>query len=246
MTYPRQITTAVTAGVREYLRTPVLVALLGFLPIYFIGFFTTVAPDTPVRISVPGTGLQSQTVTDVYAVMLPPVVAALIAGFAGLFLMRAARDTDARLVRAGYHTSTLILARFGVMAVAAAIGTGVATGVASLVYTPVAIGLFLIATFLTGLTYGAIGLLAGVVLNRFGGVYTLFILPMLDLFVIQRPMQTVTQPAGATLLPGHAVMRLAISTGFHGSVVLTDIGTALAYLTALAAAATAALYTTIT
>jgi ABC-2 type transport system permease protein len=207
------------AGVREYARTPVLLALLGFLPAYFILTFAFLVPETTGQLSVPGDGLLVVTMNDVYAVSMTPMVGALVGGIAGLFVMQAARDTDARFVVAGAPPLRVLLARFGLLAVVGLIVAAVSTGVLALTYVPERPAMVFLAVFLAALAYGLVGVLAGLVLNRLAGVYVLLFGSMLDMFILQNPFSDA--PGGARLLPGHAPMKLVIDAGFSTSVAVS-------------------------
>ncbi|MFB6189734.1 MAG: ABC transporter permease [Halapricum sp.] len=230
-------------GLREYARTPVLVALLLFLPAYFIGMFVYVLPASEMPITVPGDGRMLVSTADLYGVLLVPLLAGLIGGIAGMFLMQAARDADGRLVLAGYRPAQVILARFGLLVLASVVATAVALAVLSVAYVPESLGVFVGASVLAGLIYGLVGVLVGLVLGRLAGVYTMLFVPMLDVFFLQNP--TVEEQLWvAPYFPGHAVTELAVDAGFSASVSLDPLWEGLAMLAVVAVLATAAFYRT--
>lgn len=236
-----RVSRAFEMGLREYARTPVLLALLLFLPVYFVGIFVYLLPASEMPITVPGEGRQLVATADLYGVLLVPLLAGLIGGIAGLFLMQAARDADGRLVLAGYRPTQVIAARFGLLVVASVVATGVGLAVLSTAYVPVALPIFVAASVLAGLIYGLVGVLVGLVLGRLAGVYTMLFVPMLDVFFLQNP--TVDEQRWiATYLPGHAVTELAVDAGFSSSVALDPFAQALAALAVVGALATAAFY----
>lgn len=216
-------------GVREYGRTPILLALLGFLPAYFILVFTWVMPDHPLTITLPNTPPMELGMADVVTVVMAPLATALVGGVAGLFLMQSARDVDTRLAIVGVDVPSIILGRGTVVALAAATATVVSTTVLALVYVPNQLTWFLTATLVVGLTYAAIGAVVGLVLNRLAGIYILLFGPLLDIFLAQSPLSTET-PVLATILPSHYPMQLAISAAFTTSVDPTNLGLGLTYL----------------
>jgi len=228
-------------GLREYARTPVLLALLLFLPAYFIGIFVFVLPASELPITVPGDGQQMVATAELYGVLLVPLLAGLIGGIAGLFLMQTASDADGRLVLAGYRPAQVIAARFGLLVLASIVATAVALAVLSIEYVPTSLPIFVAASVLAGLTYGLVGVLAGLVLGRLAGVYTMLFVPMLDVFFLQNP--TVDEKRWvATFLPGHAVTELAVDSGFSESVALDPFGQAIAALVVVGTLATVAFY----
>lgn len=216
-------------GVREYGRTPILLALLVFLPAYFILVFTWVMPDHPLTITLPDTPPMELGMTDVVAVVMAPLATALVGGVAGLFLMQSARDVDTRLAIVGVDLPSIILGRATVVALAATTATFVSTAVLAIVYIPTQITWFLTATLVVGLTYAAIGALVGLVLNRLAGIYILLFAPLLDIFLAQSPLST-DAPVLATVFPSHYPMQIAFSAAFTTSVDPTNLGFGLAYL----------------
>lgn len=229
--------TAVVAGLREYARTPVLLGLLVVLPAYLIVVFGWVIPSTPVPIDLPDGGRTTVAMADAYAALAAPMVGALIGGIAGLFVMRASRDADGRLVIAGYHPREVVLARFALLAVAGVVVTGVAMVAVWLSVVPERPGWLAVATLSAALIYSMLGSLAGLVLRRVTGVYLLLFGPMLDLFLYQNPLAADT-PWFATYLPGHFPVRLAIDAAFSSGIAIGSVAWAVGYLVALTGLAT--------
>lgn len=228
------------AGVREYARTPVLLALLVFLPAYFILTFSTMIPETTGSLSVPGDGTISVTMNDVYAVYMAPMAGALVGGIAGLFVMQAARETDARFVVAGASPVQILLARYGLLALVGTVVSGITTAVVLVIYVPERLEFVFAAVLLATLAYGLVGVLTGLVLNRLAGVYVLLLGSMLDIFILQNPLSE--PPEYARLLPGHAPAELVIDAGFSTSVALSTAGESLAYILVLVLLVTSALF----
>jgi ABC-2 type transport system permease protein len=220
-------------GLREYARTPVLLALLLFLPAYFIFVFTAVMPDQTVPVAIPGEGLVQIAMTELTPVLMTPMATALVGGVAGLFLMQSARDVDGRLAIVGTTVPEILLARGGVLALAAIAASLVSVGVLAITYVPESVAWFLVATVIAGLLYGAIGALIGLVLNRLAGIYLLMFGPLLDIFLAQSPLAK-ESVAVAEYLPAHYPMQLVFDAAFTASVDLSNLGWALAYLVAVA------------
>jgi len=228
-------------GLREYARTPVLLALLVFLPAYIILFFTRVMPDRTVPVDVPGAGLVPVGLKPMVAVLMTPMVAALIGGVAGLFLMQSARDVDGRLVVVGAAPRTILLARLGLLGFATLLASAVAVAVMSFTYVPDQLAPFVAATVVSGLTYGAVGALLGLVLNRLAGIYAMMFGPFLDIFLAQSPLSE-GSPAVAPYLPGHYTVEMAFDAAFTAGVDLANVAGELAYLAVVAAVAWVAFY----
>lgn len=230
---------ALGVGAREYVRTPLLLALLAFLPAYFVVVLIQVVPDGTVPVDLPG-GATTAPLADAFAVMMAPMAVALVAGIAGLFLMESARAADARLAIAGFGAAELVAGRLGLLAGVAAAVTGVTTGVAVVFFGPESLVWFALGTALVALTYGLVGLLAGIALDRLSGVYLLLFGPTLDMFLFQNPTITDPHPL-AVVLPSHFGMDVAVAGAFGGGA-LDALGLAVAYVVALGVLASVALY----
>lgn len=241
MSRPHRVGTAFAAGLRETTRTPVLLALLAFLPAYFVGVLVVVLPSSTLPVDLPGGGTATISTAALYGVLLVPLVAALVGALAGLFLMEAGEGGDARLVLAGYRPGELFLARVGLLVPAGLVAAAVSLAVLALEVVPERPAWVVVAALLAGLTYGLLGVLAGLALSRLAGVYLLLFLPMVDVLFFQNPMVGEYHRL-APYLPGHAVTRLAVDAGFSASVALDPLGSALAYLLAVGAVAAVAFH----
>ncbi|MFB6227563.1 MAG: hypothetical protein ABEH88_03105 [Halobacteriales archaeon] len=236
-----RVTTVVRMGTREVRRTPVLLALLVFLPAYIVGVFTYVAPDSTVQFELAGGEAVRVGMGEVFPAFTTPMVAALLSAIAGLFLMDNAARADSRLLIAGYRSHEVVLARLALLVGISAVGTLVAVGVMRVAFAPEHLLVFAGAVMLAALIYGMVGVLAGVLLDRLPGVYLILFGTMIDLFLFQNPMATDT-PALATVMPGHYPIELAMDAGFSGTVSTEPLPWALAVLAVLTALATAAFY----
>lgn len=228
-----RVRTAAGMGVREYARTPVLLALLVGLPAYVVVFFGQVVPEGSVALSVPGEGFVRVSLGAATAVTMAPMAAALVGGVAGLFLVQSARDVDGRLVLAGMRVREVLAARFAVLGLAALLAGGVSVAALAVTHVPEAPAWFLAATVAAGLSYGALGVLVGLVLDRLAGVYVMLFGPLLDLFLAQSPFAA-DPVAVAPYLPGHYPVEVALDAAFTATVSLETAGRGLLYLGAVA------------
>jgi len=238
---PGRLRTAARMGLHEYARSPVLLALLVFLPAYFVGVLTYLLPASEVAVDVSGAGTVAVTTAELYGVLLVPLMAALIGGIAGLFLMLNSRDADARLVVAGYRPLEVVLARFGLLAVAGLVATAVSLGMLAVEVVPDSPVPFVVAALLLALVYGTAGAFAGLLLSRLAGVYCMLFLPMVDVFFFQNPLVEEYHWL-APYLPGHFATKVAVDAGFSSAVTLEPLGLVLAYAVAVGVATTAAFY----
>jgi len=152
----RRIPTAVTMGVREFYRTPVLVAVLLVLPAYLIGAFVFLVPKTNIPVSVGGT---TATVSmPAYATVFETAVSvAILSGIMGLFLVLSSGAADDRLRLAGYSDLELIVARVGTLGASVVVATAVTVSVAVQVFQPAYFWTFTAIVGLLGITYGVLG-----------------------------------------------------------------------------------------
>lgn len=222
-----RVATSLRMGARQYRRTPVLLALLVFLPAYVIGLFSLAAPDASVAFAVNGEPVQT-SLSGAFPAFLTPMTAALFAGIAGLFVMTSA-ESDRRLAVAGYRAHEVILARLGLVVGLSGLATVISVAIMWIAFTPSAPVVYVGAVWLTALVYGMVGVLVGTALDRLPGVYLVLFGTLVDLFLFQNPLAT-DPPAVATVLPGHFPVKLATAAGFAGTV---DIGTLLGALAAL-------------
>lgn len=235
-----RVGTAVRSGAREYARTPVLLALFVFLPAYAVGLFSYIAPDETIQVTTGGE-LVHASLPAVLAGLMAPMSAALVAGIAGLYLMRSSRGADGRLVISGYHAREVVVARIGLLAGVVVLASLASQAVLQVLNPPKAPILFFAATVLIAMIYGTIGTLVGVVLERLAGVYLLLFLPLVDLFLFQNPLAT-DRPALATYLPSHFPMEAAVEANLVGSIASRSLGIGVMYLGLLAVLAIVAFY----
>lgn len=135
---------------------------------------------------------------------------------------------------AGLRASALLAARLGALALMALAASAVALGATALVFDASRWPVFAAANILLGFTYGLIGALLAPLFGRVGGVFAAFLLPFLDIGVVQSPMLHTEPTTLSRLLPGYGGSRLlldgALTVGFDE---MAALGTALAWLAAL-------------
>lgn len=236
----RRVTTALSMGIAELRRTPVLVGLVIVLPLYWIGMFMFNVPDNSLPVTVGGEEL-TVTLSNFTGVLLTPTTAALLAGIIGFFLMRSSRMADERLSFAGYGSAELILSRTGLLAISSFIVSLVCLGVLLLSFTPKAPVVFVAGTLLVAVTYGVIGVIAGLTLNRLSGTYVLLLSPLVDISILQSPLAT-DSPWWVTFLPGHYGSKMTMDAAFTTGFDVGNLYGAAAYLAAVLVIGIAVLY----
>lgn len=226
MTATRRVWQALAAGVREYARSPVLVALLVVLPFAFITVSIVVTPVThlPVYTKVDGFAVSVMaTMPEVHGVVMTPITTAFITGLAGLFLMQSATAADGRLRLTGYRPAELVVARFATLALVAVLVTGVAVAVMLMDFRPERLGWFVLGVLVVTLVYGLLGMLVGVVSSRLAGMYVMLFAPMMDVGVFQDPMFVRGEPAWwMKLFPGYFPLRMLFDAGFTSGIDTVD------------------------
>jgi ABC-2 type transport system permease protein len=222
-----RVATAMVMGLREFRRTPVLLALLVVLPLYFIGAFMYIVPTETLPIEVAG-DLVSVPLTDLVAVLMTPLTAGLLSGIVGLFLMQSSKAADDRLRLAGYRSRDLVASRVGLLGVGGVVVSSASLAVVLLGFTPRSIPAFVAATVLTALTYGIIGVIIGISLNRLSGVYVILFAPFVDMLLFQSPMGS-DAPVWVTVLPGYFVTRATMDAAFTTGLDVTNFAGALGY-----------------
>lgn len=210
---------ATAVGGRELLRDPVLLGLLVFLPAYFVGVWGWMVPADPVQVTVPAGDGAVTVGTDFVALMMAlvaPVTGALLVGIAGLFLVQRSREVDDRLSVVGYRGPELLASRFAILAGIAAVVVAATAAMSAVHHSPTHPGWFVVALLLAAGTYGSLGVLTGLFLDRMAGVYLLLFAPMLDILLLQMPLAD--SPWWADWLPGRHAAELALSASFADSV----------------------------
>lgn len=245
MTPIPRIITAARYGLREYRRTPILVGLLVFLPVYFILAFRFALPAQ--SLTLPAGDAWPRTATslvEAYTALELPLVGATFGGIAGLFLVRLTSDADRRLVIAGYRPSEVLAARFIVLITAALLVTAAAIAIASNGFSPRHLQWVAAATLLAAVTYGLLGVIAGRLLSTLAGVYLMLFAPALDVFLVQNP--TIPgEPWFASLLPGHHAVTLSLAATYAPSVPHETVLAGLGYVVIVGIGAGVIVYRTL-
>jgi hypothetical protein len=138
----------------------------------------------------------------------------------------------------GMRPGVALSARFAVVALAAAVATGVSLAVTATMFTPRQWGWYIGANVLIAATYAMLGMLLAPLFGKVGGVFVAFLIPFLDIGMGQSPMLR-GEPAGwARYLPGNGGYRVLVDATVTGDFDQTrPLLTGLAWLTVLALAA---------
>jgi hypothetical protein len=199
---------------REQLRRPLVPILLVVAPVFIVLFSVARTEATPRRIELPDGNWVMTTMKDLHGSEMAKFAVAFVAALVGLFVMQAALSGDRRLVVAGFRPRETVLARLLVLAGAVGVVAAVAAGVTGLEAAPVSWPPVIGALVLVGLIYGAIGALAGALLDKLAATYLILFLVMADLGVVQTPMFHAAPSRLAVLLPGYAPTRLMLDGAY--------------------------------
>jgi hypothetical protein len=226
--------TATAMAFRDQRRRPLVLILLVIVPAYVITRSIAETLPTPRDVGLPGGVLVHTTMKDLHGAEMGGVTIAFVVALVGVFVMQSALEGDRRLVLAGYRPGETVLSRLAVLLAATAVVVGVSVLVTALNFDAASWPTLIAALLLIGLIYGAIGALAGAVLDKLAATYLMLFLVMTDVGIVQSPMFSTTPGRFAVLLPGYGPSRLmyegAFSTSFHAG---GELALSLAWLAAL-------------
>ncbi len=211
---------ATTMAFRDERRRPLVVILLVIVPAYVITRSVAETLATPRHIGLPGGIEVMTTMKDLHGAGMGGMTVAFVVALVGVFVMQSALEGDRRLVVAGFRPGETVIARLLVLASATALVVGVSALVTALNFTAASWLPVIGALALIGLIYGALGALAGAVLNKLAATYLILFLVITDIGVVQSPMfGDGTPDRWAPLLPGYGPSRVmydgAFSQDFH-------------------------------
>ena len=220
--------TATAMAFRDQRRRPLVLILLVIVPAYVITRSIAQTLATPRAIGLPDGVWVTTTMQDLHGAGMGGFAIAFTVALVGVFVMQSALAGDRRLVVAGFRPGEAVLARLVVLVAATALVVGVAAVTTALNFAPASWPSLIAGLVLIGLVYGAIGALAGAVLDKLAATYLMLFLVITDLGVVQSPMFGDGAPdRWAVLRPGYGPARVmydgAFSNGFHagGEVVLS-------------------------
>ncbi len=198
---------------RDGRRNPALWALFVAVPVVFILGADAVTPDKAITFVLngpDGSAFRAFSMPDVHGATMAPIAIASLAALVGLFTVLDSHDGDRRAALAGMRPGALLTARVGVLIVAALAATAISLATTAVVFHAVQWPTYAAANLLIAITYGLIGALLAPIFGRVGGVFIAFLLPFLDLGIVQSPMLHAVPTAGSRLLPGYGGSRVLL------------------------------------
>lgn len=230
-----RIRTATAMAFRDQWRRPLLLVLLILIPAYVIARSIAITEATPRQVGLPGGEVVLSTMREIHGAVMAGNVIAFVCGLVGVFTMQSSLLGDRRLVIAGYAPAEAMTARLLVVIAATAVVVAVSAVVTALYFEPEAWPVFLGGLVLIGLTYAALGAIAGSVLDKLAATYLMLFLAMTDLGIVQNPMFGDGDAGGwAAALPGWGAGQLMVEGAFAGGFgASAELLAALAWLSAL-------------
>lgn len=229
--------TATTMAFREQRRRPLVLILLVIIPSYVITRSIAETLETPRRIGLPDDVWVTTTMKNLHGAGMGGLVIAFVVALVGVFVMQSALQGDRRLVVAGFRPGETVVARLLVLLAATCLVVAVSVLVTALNFTPASWLPLIAALALIGSIYGAIGALAGAVLDKLAATYLILFLVMTDVGVVQSPMFRDTPGSLAVLFPSYGPSRMmydgAFSQSFHAG---GEFALGIAWLVVLGAA----------
>jgi hypothetical protein len=248
-----QLVAASQMAWRDARRNPAQWALFVIVPVVFILGAVAVTPNKPITVTLDERGrriARSFPMPDVHAATMAPLAIASLAALIGLFFLFDSRDSDRRVALAGLRPNALLGARLGVLTLTVLAATAVSVATAAQVFNATRWSTYVAASVLIAMTYALVGALLARVFGRVGGVFMAFLLPFLDVGIVQSPMLHPTPTTLSMWLPGYGASRVlldgAFTSGFDetvplliglGWLLVLGVAIALAYRHAIAPAA---------
>ena len=213
----RRTATATAMGFRDQLRRPLVPILLVVVPAFIVLWSVAITTPESRRIELSGGVWVTTTMKALHGPEMAKFSVAFVAALVGVFVMRASLQGDRRLVVAGLRASEAVAARLLVLLTATTVAVVVATIAIALNFSPHSWPPVIGALVLTGLIYGGIGALVGVLLDKLAATYAILFLIAADLSVVQTPMFHASPSRFAPLLPGYGPTRVMLEGAFAPS-----------------------------
>jgi ABC-2 type transport system permease protein len=222
VTWNESLSDATRYEIAQHARNRVALALVvAFIPVW-LTLVHVIIPAGPVSFYHNVTGRAVTLDADRLAMISGAMNAVtLIVGFMMFSAVRRSSDFDRRLVLAGYARSALLVAKLVALGLASAAVSLYATVVLVLFWAPDLLVPFYLSLTLSGLTYGGIGILLGVLFRtELAGMFLIIMISLVDVMV-QNPIIAPSTRSGAVgLLPTYGAMQNAVGAAFTGDLSL--------------------------
>ncbi len=202
--------------------------LLIFTPLWFF-MIGQLIPSATVAFKLMGTGALLQVNGHALTVLTAGFNAlTLIIGFTMFHSTLKGARFDHRLTLSGYQQPTLMLAKVTALVVVAIAISLYSALVLLAFWRPTEFGLVWLGYFCSALTYGALGLLLGTLINsELAGFFIVIMVSLMDTF-LQAPVENpVANKSWLAAFPTYGSMQVAVSGGFTHTVAWSSIGVSL-------------------
>ncbi len=210
----RRTRTATLMALRDQLRRPLVPILLVVVPVFIVVWSVAITQPESRRIEVANSVWVTTTMKALHGPEMAKFTVAFVAALVGVFVMRAALQGDRRLVVAGLCAREAVAARLIVLVTATAVAVVASAVAVAFNFTPRAWLPVVGALVLTGVIYGGIGTLVGVLLDKLAATYAILFIVAADLSVVQTPMFHASPSRYAPLLPGYGPTRIILEGAF--------------------------------
>jgi hypothetical protein len=210
----RRTKTAMMMAFRDQLRRPLIPILLVAVPVFIVVWSVAITQPETRRIELAKGVWATTTMKALHGPEMAKFTVAFVAALMGLFVMRAALQGDRRLVVAGLRAREAIAARSIVLLAATSVAVVASAVAVALNFTPRMWPAVIGALVLTGVIYGGIGALVGVLLDKLAATYAILFIVAADLSVVQTPMFHASPSRYAPLLPGYGPTRVMLEGAF--------------------------------
>ncbi|MFD0200221.1 MULTISPECIES: hypothetical protein [Saccharothrix] len=215
-TWRAALVKAVVFDLSQHARNRLALALVVFFIPAWIGLVKAVLPDRQVRYHSQVAGRALPVAADELITVSGALNAVtLIVGFMMFSATRRSREFDQRLVLAGYPRSALLLAKLAGLLVMSSLIAAYAAVVMTLHWEPRQVWLVGFSLFVSGLTYGGMGVVLGLVLStELAGMFVIIMVSLVEV-MFQNP---VTNPSSdqsvVRFLPTYGAMQTGTAAGF--------------------------------
>jgi hypothetical protein len=183
------------------------------VPVVFIWTADAVTPDAPITFTLSEAGQRLAAtfrMPAVHGATMAPIAIASLAALVGLFAVADSRPGDRRAALAGLRIGALLSARLGLVAISATAAAAISLAATAVVFDAASWPIYASANLLIALTYGLLGALLAPIFGRVGGVFLVFLIPFLDIGIVQSPMLHPEPTTLSRLLPGYGGSRILL------------------------------------
>ena len=211
----KQLAAALGAAWRDGRRNPALWALMVVVPLVFILSAVAVTPNDPIAVQVTQSGRQlvrTVLMPDLHGATMAPIAIASLTALIGLFVLLDSTEADARTATAGLRWYRLFGARLAVLMAFTVLASAASLATTALVFDATRWPAYIAANVLIGITYGLVGALLAPIVGRVGGVFLAFLIPFLDVGIVQSPMLHQKPTPLAAWLPAYGGSRILLDS----------------------------------